>query len=438
MLSRIAAYMERYAMLDGLGTLLCGVSGGADSVCLLHAALSMGLPVKALHFNHMLRGAEADRDESFVRELCERLGVECVCGRGDVRAYAREKSMGTEQAARILRYAFFEQCASKESGCRVATAHNADDNAETMIMNLTRGAGLTGLGGIPPVRGIFIRPLLCITRREIEKYLSDNGLEHVEDSTNAGDEYTRNRIRHAVVPVLKDINPRFSETAAETAELLREDEAYLEEEAAGHIRGNTVRIKGLAYPIASRALRIAADGYGVKLSKTHIDALLALPSGGESDLPGGLTGVRSFDSIYIGPPKKRETPEETALIWNEWTRSGFDGVDVFWGEKSESGKINELLSIFSFKKEEVCGNIAVRPRKEGDKITLSGRGVTKSLKKLFIEMKIPVREREHIPVVADDKGVLAVYGVGKNASRSPGGGKKTGDENSCVVIFAKR
>ncbi|MBP5167326.1 MAG: tRNA lysidine(34) synthetase TilS [Oscillospiraceae bacterium] len=438
MLSRIAAYMDRYGMLDGCETLLCGVSGGADSVCLLHAALSLGLPVKALHFNHMLRGEEADRDESFVRELCEKLHVECICGRGDVKAYAEENRMGTEQAARILRYAFFDECASGLRGCRVATAHNADDNAETMIMNLTRGAGITGLSGIPPVRGIYIRPLLCLSRREIERYLDENGLEHVEDSTNAEDEYTRNRIRHTVIPVLREINPRFSETAADTAALLREDEAYLEAEAKKHIRGDLVRIKGLAYPIASRALRIAAAARGVKLSKTHIDALLALSSGGESDLPGGLTGVRSFDTIYIGPPRKRETPEETALIWNEWIYSAFAGYDVFWGEKAKSGKIYDLLSIFSFKKEEVCGNIAVRPRKAGDMITLPGRGVTKSLKKLFIEMKIPVRERERVPVVADEKGVLAVYGVGKNASRSPAGDRNTEGGDVCVVIFAKR
>ncbi|MBO4331058.1 MAG: tRNA lysidine(34) synthetase TilS [Oscillospiraceae bacterium] len=438
MLSRIAAYMDGYGMTDGCEALLCGVSGGADSVCLLHAMLALGLPVKAAHFNHMLRGEESDRDESFVRELCAGLGVECIFGRGDVKALAEKERCGTEQAARILRYAFFEECASLLRGCRVATAHNADDNAETMIMNLARGTGLTGLSGIPPVRGIYIRPLLCVTRREIERYLADNGLEHIEDSTNADDAFTRNRLRHTVVPVLKEINPRFSETAAETAALLREDEAYLEAEAEKHIRGELARIKGLAAPIASRALRILADRQGVKLSKTHVDALLALSSGGESVLPGGLVGVRSFDTVYIGPPRGRETPDQTQLVWNAWTRQTVNGTDVFWGEKSECGKINELLSIFSFKKDELCGNIAVRPRRAGDTITLPGRGVTKSLKKLFIEMKIPVREREHIPVVADDKGVLAVYGVGKNVRRSPDAVKDAGSGDSCVVIFAKR
>ena len=193
------------------GRVLCAVSGGADSVCLLHSCLRLArggdTTVCAAHYNHCLRGGESDRDERFVRSLCASLGVELRVGRGDVAAYARGRGMGTEEAARELRYAFLEEAAD-ELGCGyILTAHNADDNAETMLMALVRGSGPRGLAGIPPRRGRILRPMLGATRAEIEAYLAENGLEHVEDSTNECTDYTRNRIRKLCMPVLREINP---------------------------------------------------------------------------------------------------------------------------------------------------------------------------------------------------------------------------------------
>lgn len=438
MLAGISAFMDKYGMLDGADMLLCAVSGGADSVCLLHAMLSLGLKVKALHFNHLLRGEESDRDEQFVRRLCAGLGVELICGRGDVNEYAAGHRMGTEEAARVLRYRFFESCASRHDGCRVATAHNADDNAETMIMNLTRGAGLSGLTGIPPVRGIYIRPLLCVSRSVIERYLDENGLEHIEDSTNADDGCTRNRIRHHVMPVLRQINPDLARAVSTAAELLREDEKFLEASAAEYAREERLPAEGLPYPIASRAVRLIAERRGARLSKTHVDSVLSLPSGGEISLPGGVKAARSFDAIYF-PQERPSAPQPAVLEWNGWVPFGSEGTEVFWGERNKSGKINELFSFFSFKKEEICGKITVRPRMEGDSITLGKRKVTKTLKKLFIEMKIPAEERCLVPVVADERGVLAVGGVGENASRTrPPAADGADKPDRCVVIIAKR
>ncbi|HIS67540.1 MAG TPA: tRNA lysidine(34) synthetase TilS, partial [Candidatus Scatomorpha merdipullorum] len=193
--------------LSGL-RVLCAVSGGADSVYLLHKCCELraakGLSVCAAHYNHCLRGEESERDERFVRALCEELGVELKAGRGDVAAYARENKLGIEEAARKLRYEFLERAAD-ELGCEmILTAHNADDNAETMLMALARGAGPRGLAGIPPVRGRVARPMLDVTRAEIERYLAENGFEYVEDSTNASTDYTRNRIRKLVMPVLRE------------------------------------------------------------------------------------------------------------------------------------------------------------------------------------------------------------------------------------------
>ena len=199
-------FTEKYDMLPQGARVLCAVSGGADSVCLLHLLKSGGADVFCAHFNHRLRGAESDRDEDFVRRLCAELGVELFAGAGDVAEYAARNSMGTEEAARKLRYNYLFDTAAKCGAGRIATAHNAEDNAETVLMNLARGTGLRGIGGIPPRRGKIIRPLLQTTRDEIILYLEENGLEHVEDSTNAADGYARNRLRHYVLPVLRQQN----------------------------------------------------------------------------------------------------------------------------------------------------------------------------------------------------------------------------------------
>ena len=178
-----------FAALEKAGKVLCAVSGGADSVYLLHRCLEgaagHGYAVCAAHYDHGLRVEESGRDSRFVADMCRELGVECLTGRGDVRSYARERRLGTEEAARELRYAFLQEAAGKMGAQLIATAHNAGDNAETMLLALARGAGLRGLGGIPPRRGNIVRPMLAVTRAEVEEYLAARGIAHVEDSTNA-------------------------------------------------------------------------------------------------------------------------------------------------------------------------------------------------------------------------------------------------------------
>ena len=195
------------AIMPGV-RVLCAVSGGVDSMYLLHRMTALGaqrgFAVGCAHFNHGLRGAESDRDEAFVRAQCEKLGVPFYAGRGDV---ASVRGMGTEAAARELRYAFLAQCAQAHSYDWIATAHTADDNAETLLLNLARGCGLRGLTGIPPQRGKLLRPMLDTTRAQAEAYLTAHAIPHVEDSTNAADAYARNRVRHHAVPALESVNP---------------------------------------------------------------------------------------------------------------------------------------------------------------------------------------------------------------------------------------
>ena len=212
--------------------MLVALSGGADSVALLRALQALSHDVCAAHVNHGIRGAEAERDETFCRELCEALGVPFLALHTDVPALAEAGGTGLEETAREERYRLLEE-ARRQLACDcIATAHNAEDNGETLLLHLARGTGLAGLCGIPPVRGRVIRPLLSVSRREIEAYLASIDQPYVNDSTNGDVDYSRNRIRARVMPELAAINPGFIRAAERTARLLSEDEALLEELAA--------------------------------------------------------------------------------------------------------------------------------------------------------------------------------------------------------------
>ena len=218
MVEQVKQTIAAYDMLRSGEPVLVALSGGADSVALLHALRALGYPVQAFHLNHCLRGAESDRDEAFCRALCVRLGVELTVERVDVAAAAREQGNGVEETARRMRYARLQDAAQ---GMKIATAHTADDNLETVLFHLVRGTGPKGLAGIPPVRGRIIRPMLRVERMQIEEYLASIGQDYVTDSTNADDAYTRNRIRHTVVPALREIQPSAAQAAARLGDLLR-------------------------------------------------------------------------------------------------------------------------------------------------------------------------------------------------------------------------
>ncbi len=308
-------------MLPKDGLVLAGVSGGADSMCLLgilsDIAPEYGFHVAAAHFNHNLRGEESDGDEAFVAGFCRDRNITCYTGSGDVKAEALRRGVGTEEAARDMRYAFFQETAEKTDAVRIATAHTADDNAETVIFNLARGAGGKGLSGIPPVRGNIIRPILCLSRAEVEEYLEKNGIPHREDSTNSSDDYSRNLIRHHVVPVLKKINPEFGFAALNTSSLLREDEEYLEAEADEYIKscGGTISASSLIKlprPVSSRVIRILSPK---ALSSGHVDSVLKLAASDDPSASLSLPGIkviRRYDELVFGGDEPSEF--ESALL----------------------------------------------------------------------------------------------------------------------------
>lgn len=289
--------IEQYNMLPEGSSVLCAVSGGADSMCLLHWLHALQqerrFRLYAAHFEHGIRGDESLRDAAFTEEQCHRLGVPFTLGRGDVPAFAAQQKIGLEEAARVLRYRFLEETADRLGCDRIATAHNQNDNAETMLMNLCRGAGTRGLAGIPPVRGRLIRPLLATDRASIEAYLRENDIPHIEDSSNQDDRNTRNRIRHQLLPLLEEMNPSVLAAFSRTASLLREDEEYLnrlaEEFLKEYRKENRIPAKELRKldpVVAARVLRLLC-GTGVSMERTK--ALLEFAKGTERgvlELPG--------------------------------------------------------------------------------------------------------------------------------------------------------
>lgn len=409
---------QKFNMLSPGDKLLCAVSGGADSMCLLHLmkenAEKLGITVMAAHFNHRLRGSEALRDEAFVKDYCVKNGIPCVSGSGDVRAYAEENKLSTEEAARILRYEFLERTA-EENGCtRIATAHNADDNAETVLLNLTRGSGTKGLCGIPPVRGAFIRPILDKSRKEIEKYLLENNIPHVEDSTNAQDEYSRNKIRHYVMPVLNELNPSFSEAVMRTSRLMSEDEEALSKMAESFIDAElkdgalpAAGLRKLPKAVLSRVFRIMC---GRSLSYAHAVSLYGLLEG-EGLSYADIHGMRvSRDNGYIYFGVSTEKLPELEIRPGESVSA--DGISVSAEIKNADSEVFNSVNTFCFKSDSVCGKMFLTPRKDGDKIRLSRRNCTKTLKALFSEKKMTQAQRNMTAVIRDEKGVIAVQGFG--------------------------
>lgn len=411
--------------------MLCAVSGGADSMCLLHLLHTkrreLGIELFAAHYEHGLRGAESLADAEFVSAWCAENGIPCTVEHGDVAAFAREKGMGTEQAARELRYEFLRRTAEKLSCDVIATAHNADDNAETMIFNLCRGTGGAGLRGIPPVRGNIVRPLLVCTRAEIENYLIKNAVPHVEDSSNESDDYSRNLIRHQVMPALREINPAASAAALRAAELSRQDEdclsALADEFIARHFDGESLpqeELRKLHPAIASRVLRKLCGGSQSMVCTERAMALLEGSEYAQADISGRRIR-RERGRIYFNEaPEVSITPRR--LIPGETLEIPELGLRLRSEICRQGAEINDLFKTCTFYYDGICGNIICTGKFAGDKLRPLGRGCTKSLKSLFAEKKMTRRQRESALVFRDDEGILAVRGLclAQRAGAKPG------------------
>ncbi len=429
---KAAALIAQENMLPEGGPVCVALSGGADSTALLLTLRTLGYTVSAFHLNHCLRGSESERDEQFVRALCARLAVPLTVRRADVARLAAEAGLGIEEAARKERYRLLAEAA--EPPAFAATAHTADDNLETMLFHLSRGTGGKGLAGIPPVRGRIVRPLLTCTRSEIEAYLAALGESYVMDSSNLSLDYTRNLIRREVVPILRRINPEAAAAASRLSGLLRTDEAFLEETVQERLRaaedGGGWRIDAFPPLLRGRMLhRLLAEG-GVPMSQTgarHIRLLEALLDGGNPSaslsLPGGLRARREYGLFFLEqacqsvPAAPPEIPLRVpfSLMFRE-------GVRVCGTVCKKNLVIHKKFNTFSVD----CGTIdfdslVVRVRRPGDRLRLTERGGSKTLKRLMIDHKIPREKRDRLAVFADQYGVIAVEGLGPDQGRQGGG-----------------
>ena len=407
MQNKVLAFVRKYELVSPGDTVICAVSGGADSVALLFCLYllkdKLGITLEAAHFNHRLRGEESDRDEVFVKDLCDRYDIPLHIGSGNVVPGKK----GLEAAARDARYGYFKTLSGK-----IATAHTADDNAETVLLHLVRGTGLKGLGGIAPINGSIIRPMLGVTRQDVEGFLEEWCLSHITDSSNAADAFLRNRIRHHVMPLLKAENPKLAENLSAMALSLREDEKILSSLAEKETLPTVEALKTMPPALRNRALEAFLKRSGVKEpEQSHLALAEKLvfsdkPSA-RAAFPGGITIARSYNSLTV--LREEEPLEETLLPCpGEAELPGYRVVCT------PAETIENTPTVFTVRPQ---GTMVLRCRQGGDTIRLSAG--TKQLKKLFIDRKIPAAQRLQIPVLSDDRGVLGVCGIGANLDRLP-------------------
>ena len=431
--------MKRYKftaphILSGLAEdapVLAAFSGGADSAAMLDMLKKhcdkTGATLYAAHVNHGIRGAEADRDEDFCRSVAERYGIEIFVLKADVPSIAAERKLSVETAAREVRYDFFAEIMKKHSIPTLCVAHNADDNFETILFNISRGSGLSGVCGIPRTRdfagGIIVRPILEINKSDIIEYCSENNIKYVTDSTNTDVEYSRNRIRSRVIPELKAICPSAENAAARLSESLRQDSLCLESMAEWFLsetrEGNSIpteKLNGSPAAISSRAVMnlYKEISEGVDIEYTHVKSVLELSAKAvphsSLDLPAGVRAAVENGALLFTkdplPPKNIVSEEFEYDLGEGSNIISQINAEIIIGNTEKVKNIYKKSMNFSIDSDRIIGTLKVRNRQAGDKIKVLG--CSKSLKKLMSEKKIPQELRPRIPVICDDSGVIAV------------------------------
>ena len=386
------------------------VSGGVDSMVMLHkfATHSVRPNFFVVTVNHGIR-KEADSDCRFVADYCRKLGVECRIVNVDVPAYCQQHKLSIETGARILRYQVLD---SLECDL-VCLAHNANDNAETVLMHIVRGSGAKGATGIRRVNGKYFRPILHLTREQIEQYAQENNVPFVQDSTNDDTQYTRNFIRHRVLPLLTELNPSAQQNILRFASNIQEDDIYLDmlaDISTVEFNGNQARIpKSLLLqptPISYRVLSKVFNRLGVfyDIEKTHFDSIVAIANGvggKRTDLPFNYVAINDYGyiTICLNECNQSQTADITFKIGSTQTPLGV--VEVSEQPIPDSLRIDV---------DKIPKTAVFRTRKQGDVFTKFGGG-TKPLKDYLIDKKIPQRNRDKLLLVADGNNVLVICGV---------------------------
>lgn len=454
MLRKVAEHIRTHNLIEDGDKILVGVSGGADSVCLLHVLYTLyqgsGVSLHVVHVNHGIRKEEAERDENFVRSLCERLKLPYRVYYFDVAAMAKSERLSEEEAGRIVRYKAFAK-AAESFGCnKVAVAHNKNDNAETFLLNLFRGSAVKGLTGMDPVIKIdtgagtvtVIRPLLAVTRDEIMEYIHERGLEYREDSTNQSNAYTRNRIRNHVLGYVREhINSNAIEHITSAAEHIGEAYGFIEKHINERYEG-LVNAEGEGYeydpgelmkedPVIRKGIvrRIFKELSGSlkDIDAKHTDEVLALGEkqvGKMIHLPYGMIAAKGYDRVRIYIPREDDSEAEgnpvTLAVIQIPGRTQLCHLglcietEVFDYKKDVPIPKNSCVKWFDYDKIE--NTLMLRTRKAGDYLQIDQTGGTKKLKDYFIDEKVPRDERDKVLLVADGSHILWIIGYGGRIS----------------------
>lgn len=442
MLQKVEEFMNEWNMLRKGDEVILGVSGGADSVALLYIFKQLqpawNLTLKVVHVHHGIRGEEADRDAQYVEKLCEKLNVMCIMKRYDVKQIAKEKKLSEEEAGRECRRAALEEVAGEEG--IIALAHQMDDQAETVLMHLARGSNLRGLGGIRPVSGQYIHPLLGVSRQEVEEYLEKLEVPFCQDTTNSEDAYTRNRIRHFILPAMSErVNAQTVKHICEVSQELQQMEEYLEEqthlaykrsvqEKEGEVLINADAFGKEADLIKKRILYRAVTGFlGSRhdIEKKHVDGLLhlfSLQTGRKIELPGFVTARKTYEGIsleYQKVPKEKkqivlslpEQGESYVVQYGEYEITlrcfAWDPQDEKKGWAIVPKK--EYTKWFDY--DIIKNGVVVRGRLAGDRIALYSDGRSKKLKDFLVNEKVPSAKRDDVLLIAEDSEILWAVGL---------------------------
>lgn len=413
----VLAAIEKYNMISTGDRVVVALSGGADSVSLLDALCSLkekyNLTIYAAHLNHNLRGEEAERDENFCKILCKNYEVELFIKSIDIHTLANEQKISEELCGRNERYKFFDEL-SVRLNAKIATAHSASDNAETLIYNIARGSSVRGLSAIPPKRGRIIRPLIEVSRAQIEEYCKQKGLAFVTDSTNLTDDYTRNRIRHSVMGTLRDINPQLEQSVSQLSESAREVTDYLNKQAQAALdkcktqfgfsckmllQLDTAVLKHSLVLLCERTAKLTPE-------HRHIELMIKiLNNGGAVNLSSKFIAVSKQGIFRIISVNDNEEFKPVSVSEN--FSINYNGKIYSITKQNYNKENKNSVSIDSIDKGAVF-----RTRKEGDKFTYPQRKVTKPLRKVLNEMKIPSEQRDNLLVLAIDNTILWCENIG--------------------------
>jgi tRNA(Ile)-lysidine synthase len=427
--------MQEYIREQGLigpGTpVLVGVSAGADSMCLLSLLLEyqriVDFPLQVVHVEHGIRGADSQLDASYVEQFCREHEQTCRVVHVDAVRAAGERGLSLEEAARELRYGAFSDCAARwqeELGCdageiRIAVAHHREDQAETILWQMIRGSDIRGLGGMRPRRERIIRPLLFAGRDQIEDYLREKGISWREDVTNREERYTRNRLRHSVMPVLANLNAQALTHLWETGERLQEAEDYLAQETREKqaiytrsvpegiliedslIKEHPLMIRRVIYGCVEKLSHGAKD-VGAK----HIALVRELFShqvGARIELPGGLFAERSYEGVRLFLEKKEDVCTQKDACFGEQF-----SMEVL--QKPKMSEISKKKYTKWFDYDKIKNNVQIRVRREGDYLVIDGAGHRQSLRRYLLNEKIPAATRDMLPLLADGSHIMWVVG----------------------------